>query len=106
MARFWWRQISADVQKFCRECVVCNRAEPDRRGPARPLDVLPLPQFPWEIVGVDFICHKSTQMRERWTQLCHDCVLSSDQDGPFYPLQSCTDKITAEESADLFLQHV
>ena len=101
MARFWWRQISADVQKFCRECVICNRAKPDRRGPA-PLDTLPLPQFPWEIVGVDFVtslpkCGKNGH-NSIMIVCCHLTKMAH-----FIP---CTDKITAEESADLFLHHV
>jgi len=38
----------------CSNCVVCNRAKPSRHGSSSlsPLDV---PNYPWEIIGMDFV---------------------------------------------------
>ena len=54
LRRFWWRGISADCKKYCANCVECNRSKPLRRGRA-PVHPLPVPQYPWEVVGLDYV---------------------------------------------------
>ena len=43
-----------DCKDYVAKCVVCNRAKPDRRGSA-PVNPLPVPTYPWEVVGVEFV---------------------------------------------------
>jgi hypothetical protein len=41
-----------DCKSHCQSCIVCNRAKLDRRGGAD-LQPLGIPEYPWEIVGID-----------------------------------------------------
>jgi len=50
---FWWEGMSFDCKAYCSICVVCNRAKPSRQGSSQ-LALLGVPNYPWEIVGMDF----------------------------------------------------
>ena len=106
MEKFWWRQMSADVQKYCRECVVCKRAKPVRRGPA-PLDTLPIPDHPWQIVGLDYVTSLPESGGPKKGSAMYNAILVvcclGGGGAHFIP---CRDTVTAEESADLFLREV
>ena len=106
MEKFWWRQMSADVQKYCRECVVCKRAKPVRRGPA-PLDTLPVPDHPWQIVGLDYVTSLPESGGPKKGSAMYNAILVvcclGGGGAHFIP---CRDTVTAEESADLFLREV
>ena len=43
-----------DCKAYGQNCNVCNRAKPDRRGAAS-LHPLAVPEYPWEIVGIDYV---------------------------------------------------
>jgi hypothetical protein len=74
--------------------VICNRAKPDRRGGAslQPLKNL---EYPWEIVGIDYITDlpKSGLYGHTYIliMVCHLTKMAH-----FVP---CHNEITAEESA-------
>ena len=46
--------MAFDCSAYCRICIACNRAKPDRRGSAS-LNPLGVPVYPWEIVGIDYV---------------------------------------------------
>lgn len=50
---FWWPGISADVEKFVKQCETC--AVISRKNPPIPLSSRQLPDGPWEILQVDFL---------------------------------------------------
>ncbi len=54
LKRYWWDKMAFDCKAYCQNCIVCNRANPDRRGASslHPLGVL---EYPWEIVGNDYV---------------------------------------------------
>jgi hypothetical protein len=54
LKRFWWDKMTFDCKSQCQCCIVCNRAKPDRRGGAA-LQHLGIPEYPWEIVGIDYV---------------------------------------------------
>jgi hypothetical protein len=54
LIRYWWDKMAFDCKTYCRNCIVCNRAKPDRRGASR-LHPLGVPEYPWEIVGIDYV---------------------------------------------------
>jgi hypothetical protein len=43
-----------DCKLYCQHCVIYNRAKPDRRGGAT-LQTLGTLEYPWEIVGIDYV---------------------------------------------------
>ena len=101
MKKYWWKGIMNDCKNYVGKCVVCNRAKPDRRGCA-PVNPLPVPAYPWEVVGVDYITNLPKSGKHKYTAVmavvCHQTRMAH-----FIP---CTDEVTAEESADLFTHHV
>jgi hypothetical protein len=53
LKRYWWDTMTFDCKSYCQHCVVCNRGKLDRRGGAS-LQHLGIPEYPWEIVGIDY----------------------------------------------------
>ena len=54
LKRFWWDKMTLDCKLYCQHRVVCDRAKPDRRG-GDSLQPLEIPEYPWEIVGIDYV---------------------------------------------------
>ena len=46
--------MTLDCKSYCQHCVICSRAKLDRRGGAS-LHLLGIPEYPWEIVGIDYV---------------------------------------------------
>jgi hypothetical protein len=46
--------MTFDCKSHCQRCIVCNRAKPDLKGKDA-LQPLRIPEYPWEIVGIDYI---------------------------------------------------
>ena len=53
LKRLWWERMSFDCKAHFYTCVVCNRAKQNRQGFSSP-SPLGVPNYPWEIVGMDF----------------------------------------------------
>lgn len=53
--RFWWRNMKREIAKFVSECDVCRRVKAEHRNPAGLLQPLPIPEWKWEQIGIDFI---------------------------------------------------
>ncbi len=93
--------MTLDCKLYCQHCVICNRAKPDRRGRAS-LNPLGIPEYPWEIVGNDYV----TDLRAKsglyghttiFIMVCH--LTKMDH---FVP---CHKEIIAEESSNLFISN-
>ena len=54
LKRFWSERMSFDCKTHCSSCVACNRAKPSRQGSSS-LSPLGVPNYPWEIVGMDCV---------------------------------------------------
>ena len=50
-----WPSLRADVQQFCKSCVTCMRSKPQRHKPYGSLKQLPIPEWPWNSISMDFI---------------------------------------------------
>jgi hypothetical protein len=97
--RFWWKRIRLDVKDFCERCVVCRRVKirPQMAATFYPLLV---PPMPWHTFGFDYLTHlpKSNGFNivlivvDHLTRMAHFLL--------------CTESVTAEETATLFLQEV
>ena len=46
--------MTLDCKLHRQYCVICNRAKFDRRGVAS-LQPLGIPEYPWDIVGIDYV---------------------------------------------------
>ncbi|XP_055523012.1 uncharacterized protein K02A2.6-like [Wyeomyia smithii] len=51
---FWWPRISKDAELFVKNCRTCTMLS--RKNPPVPLCSRELPEKPWEILQIDFLC--------------------------------------------------
>lgn len=52
---FYWQGMKGQVQKFIRECDVCQRHKVENTKPAGLLSPLPIPRHVWTDISMDFI---------------------------------------------------
>ncbi len=52
---FYWPTLRTDIEKYVRECIVCQKVKYDRHKVAGLLQPLPVPRTPWESITMDFI---------------------------------------------------
>src|SRR3954471_24644098 len=53
--RFWWTRMKRDIARFVAECDVCRRIKAEYQRPAGTLQPLPIPEWKWDKVSIDFI---------------------------------------------------
>ena len=54
LKRYWCNKMTLDCKLYCQQCVICNRAKPDRKG-GPSLQPLEIPEYSWEIVEFDYV---------------------------------------------------
>ncbi len=99
--RYWWPSVAKDVSDYVASCPACQHSK-QRTGPTPGLlQSLPIPTEPWESVTCDFITGLPRTRKhndaicvfvDRLTKMVH-CI-------------PCRTDITAESTAQLFLQHI
>ena len=52
---YWWAGLGSDVQQYVSSCDHCQRNKASHEKPAGLLQPLPVPEFRWQWVTVDFI---------------------------------------------------
>lgn len=52
---YWWPTMHPDTQLFCKTCTTCQRTKTSNQAPAGTLHTLPIPNRPWQSIGMDFI---------------------------------------------------
>ena len=52
---FFWPTLRTDIEKYVRECLVCQKVKYDRHKVYGMLKPLPVPDMPWESIAMDFI---------------------------------------------------
>jgi hypothetical protein len=53
--RFWWSNMKRDIVEYIALCDVCNRVKAEHQKPAGLLQLLPIPKWKRDNVGMDFI---------------------------------------------------
>ena len=51
----WWPSLTADVKAFCESCKLCAISKSNTTALYGLLHALPVPDVPWEIIGIDFV---------------------------------------------------
>jgi hypothetical protein len=54
-AYFWWAGMKRDVAEYIALCDICQRVKAEHQRPAGLLQPLPIPEWKWEEIGMDFI---------------------------------------------------
>ena len=52
---FWWTYITQDIEAFCTSCAACAAAKDGNSKPRGLLHGLPIPDRPWQSIGMDFM---------------------------------------------------
>ncbi len=98
---YYWPGMHKDIRRHTRECDACQRTKTSTQLPIGELRPMPIPGRPWQSIGMDFLMpipeskngHNAILVIiDRLTKMAH-----------FIPT---TDKVTAKETAELFLQNV
>lgn len=52
---YWWRGMKGDIARFVAQCDVCQRVKIEHQKPSGLLQPLPVPEWKWEEISMDFI---------------------------------------------------
>jgi ppGpp synthetase/RelA/SpoT-type nucleotidyltranferase len=52
---FWWNNMKREIAKYVSECHTCQRVKAKHQSLARKLQPLPIPNWKWEEIGMDFV---------------------------------------------------
>ena len=55
LEHYFWPTLRADIEKYFRECIVCQKVKYDRHKVYGKLQPLPMPHPPWESIAMDSI---------------------------------------------------
>ena len=51
----WWKSMVSDIADYCRSCHTCATSKPQIGKPHGKLKTMPVPTYPWQYIGVDFV---------------------------------------------------
>jgi hypothetical protein len=53
--RYWWKGMKKEIAQFVARCDICQRTKAEHQKPAGLLQPLPIPEWKWEEIGMDFV---------------------------------------------------
>jgi hypothetical protein len=97
---YWWPGIHRTIERYVRNCEICQRAKPSRHQPYGLLKPLEPPLRRWSDISMDFItglplsdgCDAILNVVDRLSKMAHYIATQTDLD--------------AEGLADLFVTHI
>ena len=97
---YWWPQMSRYIGQYVKTCDLCLRTKAQRHPPVGELVPLPIPEFRWDTISVDFIVELP---ESHGYDVVMNVVDSVSKVSHFIPTHTT---ITALGAAHLFLAHV
>ncbi|XP_073153876.1 uncharacterized protein [Henckelia pumila] len=52
---YWWPGMKGDIGRFVSECLTCQQVKAEHQRPAGLLRPLPIPEWKWENISMDFV---------------------------------------------------
>jgi hypothetical protein len=53
--RYWWRGMKKEITQYVTRCDTCQQTKAEHQKPAGLLQPLPVPEWKWEEIGMDFV---------------------------------------------------
>jgi RNase H-like domain found in reverse transcriptase/Reverse transcriptase (RNA-dependent DNA polymerase)/Integrase zinc binding domain len=97
---YWWPSLIKDTDAFCKTCPTCSMTKSNRQKPTGMLHNMPIPERPWESIGIDFVGPFPKSMGFDY-MIVVICRLTS-----MVHLIPTTTKVKASEVAWLYLKEI
>ena len=97
---YWWPSMGRDIESFCKSCGLCQTTKDSGQRPAGLLHTLPIPDRPWQSIGMDFMGPLPLSNNYDYLLVVIDRLTS------MVHLIPTTVKVTATEVAKIFMQEV
>jgi hypothetical protein len=52
---YWWNGMKKDIAQHVERCLTCQQIKAEHQRPAGPLQALPIPEWKWERISMDFV---------------------------------------------------
>jgi hypothetical protein len=62
--QFYWPRLKKDIAKYLAQCIECQQVKAKHRHPAGLLHPLPIPEWKWETISMDFITGLPTSTKQ------------------------------------------
>ena len=98
--RYYWRGMTADVERYVRNCHACRRSHVKRDRPPGLLHPLPIPERPWQHVAMDF---KSFPQDNKGFDTIYVVIDRLSKQSVSIPCHKTT---TAEDMAALYIDRI
>jgi hypothetical protein len=100
-SHYFWLGMKREIAEYITRCMECQKVKGEHRHPTGLLQPLPIPEWKWEVVTMDFITRLPRTSKQ------HDSIMvvveKLTKDSHFIPLKT-THKAT--DVADIFLKEV
>ena len=98
---YWWSGMKREVAEYVSKCLVCQQVKAERQKPSGLLQPLPIPEWKWEHITMDFIFKlPSTTQRHDGIWVVVDRLTKSAH---FLPIR---EKFSPQRLAELFISHI
>ena len=51
----WWSRMKKDIDEYVAKCLTCQQVKIEHQAPAGTLQSLPIPEWKWERITMDFV---------------------------------------------------
>ena len=102
--RYWWPNITADVNSYVETCDICQRMKAPRHKPYGLLVPLPCPTEPWKDISMDFITGLPPSLR--MGTACDSVIVLVDRYSKMVRYIACSTDIDAAQLADKLIDEV
>src|SRR4051812_24277456 len=97
---FWWTRMKRDIARYVAECDVCRHVKAEHQRPACTLQPLPIPEWKWDKVSMDFITGFPK------TQKGNGAIFDIDRLSKVSHFLPIRESITASQLADLYASRI
>src|SRR6266481_4031455 len=97
---YWWPAMGTDIESFCRMCPSCQITKEPHKQPEGLLHTLPVPDWPWQSVGIDFMGPLPMSDAHDYLLVVIDRLMSQVH---LMPMTTC---MTSKEVTWLFIKEV